>query len=98
MLKIIFFCHGFDLADQGLAANKSVHIMTVHNLIFDQSIIYSELQQRNFLIFLCFLVVLTASMTWVGLYDDATEEELVFDESKKNEVRVSARDREYLLK
>ena len=72
--------------------------MAVHNIIFDQSIIYSELQQRNFLIFLCFLVVLTASMTWVGLYDDATEEELVFDESKKNEVRVSARDREYLLK
>ena len=97
MLKIIFFCHGFDLADQGLAANKSVHIMTVHNLIFDQSSIYSELQQRNFLIVLCFLVVLTASMTWVGLNDDATEEELVLDDSKKNEIWVSARDRGYVI-
>ena len=36
-------------------------------------------------------------MTWAGLYDDATEEEQVFDDSKKNEIWVSARDRGYVI-
>ena len=36
-------------------------------------------------------------MTWVGLNDDATDEEEVFDGSKKNAIWVSARDRGYLL-